>query len=352
MGQGGSSQNQDNPVPIEKKEPNEEKLPKLLMLGTGETGKTTILKQLTMIFGEGIEGNDRTQFHSPCEQLIIEFVHDIVKSHQDFFKGDPEFEMSNEAKSAASLALDWDSRKDPSLTKEKLKACKALWSDRGFQMAADRRKATRLPPKKAIAHFLDNMDRFSAGVEAKVSNDDLLLVRVRTTGLVEKKLTIDNVKFVLVDSGGQRNERRKWVHAYEGTTVLVYVVSLGDYCEVCFEDENVNRIVDSLKCLEEVANLECLADVPIVLLFNKKDFVEKFRGGHFPLSSYFTDWSGTTEDDAYEYFSKMFKSKIKGHGHIYSYVFDVTNVEECEDIFKQISCIIRSTNTNSCGENQ
>lgn len=47
------------------------------------------------------------------------------------------------------------------------------------------------------------------------SVEDIVKTRVRTTGILEESYTVDGVDFVVYDVGGQRNERRKWIHAFD-----------------------------------------------------------------------------------------------------------------------------------------
>ena len=42
------------------------------------------------------------------------------------------------------------------------------------------------------------------------SEEDVLLVRYRTTGMTEKPFVINGTRMRIVDVGGQRNERKKW----------------------------------------------------------------------------------------------------------------------------------------------
>jgi guanine nucleotide-binding protein G(i) subunit alpha len=44
------------------------------------------------------------------------------------------------------------------------------------------------------------------------SEQDVLRSRVRTTGIVENDFVIDGNQFKMYDVGGQRNERKKWIH--------------------------------------------------------------------------------------------------------------------------------------------
>lgn len=41
--------------------------------------------------------------------------------------------------------------------------------------------------------------------------------------------------------GGQRSERKKWIHCFEGVTAIVFCVSLSAYDLVLAEDEEMVR---------------------------------------------------------------------------------------------------------------
>ena len=44
-----------------------------------------------------------------------------------------------------------------------------------------------------------------------------LRTRVRTTGIIEEVFNVDRVNLRIIDVGGQRRERRKWIHSFEVT---------------------------------------------------------------------------------------------------------------------------------------
>ena len=46
--------------------------------------------------------------------------------------------------------------------------------------------------------------------------------RVRTSGIVTERYNIDGTTFEMYDVGGQRNERKKWIHCFEGKYVCTY----------------------------------------------------------------------------------------------------------------------------------
>lgn len=52
----------------------------------------------------------------------------------------------------------------------------------------------------------------------------------------------------MVDVGGQKSERRKWIHCFENVTSIIYLVALSEYDQVLYE------------CANEVSPLPCILD--------------------------------------------------------------------------------------------
>ena len=44
--------------------------------------------------------------------------------------------------------------------------------------------------------------------------------------------------FRMVDVGGQRSERRKWIHCFEKVTSIMFLVALSEYDQVLVESDN------------------------------------------------------------------------------------------------------------------
>jgi len=42
----------------------------------------------------------------------------------------------------------------------------------------------------------------------------------------------------MVDVGGQRSERRKWIHCFENVTSIMFLVALSEYDQVLVESDN------------------------------------------------------------------------------------------------------------------
>jgi hypothetical protein len=43
--------------------------------------------------------------------------------------------------------------------------------------------------------------------------------------------------FRLLDVGGQRKERKKWIHCFENVTAIIFCVAMSEYDQVLQEDE-------------------------------------------------------------------------------------------------------------------
>jgi hypothetical protein len=43
----------------------------------------------------------------------------------------------------------------------------------------------------------------------------------------------------MFDVGGQRSERKKWIHCFENVTAIVFLVALSEYDQMLYEDDSV-----------------------------------------------------------------------------------------------------------------
>ena len=61
------------------------------------------------------------------------------------------------------------------------------------------------------------------------------------TNVANSVLQNKELKFELVDVGGQRSERRKWIQCFDNVTAVLFIISLSDFNQVLAEDEFTNR---------------------------------------------------------------------------------------------------------------
>jgi hypothetical protein len=123
-------------------------------------------------------------------------------------------------------------------------------------------------------YFLNQLD-LVGNPDYLPTEQDVLRSRVRTTGIVENNFTIEGNKFKMFDVGGQRNERKKWIHCFENVTAVLFVAAISEYDQVLFEDEDTNRIQEALNLFEEICNSRWFQRTSMILFLNKRDLFEK-----------------------------------------------------------------------------
>jgi len=178
------------------------------------------------------------------------------------------------SKNSAKYIMDHPTNTE--LTGEIVKHLQHLWNDKTVLLLFNDWRAKICVPD-STGYYLNSLSRISAD-DYVPTDEDLLLVRYRTTGMTEKQLTIEGNTFLICDVGGQRNERRKWINFFDNVTAVIFVASLSCYDEVVFEDEDTNCMMESLQVFEETLNLQTFAETAFILFLNKKDvFDEKIK---------------------------------------------------------------------------
>jgi guanine nucleotide-binding protein G(i) subunit alpha len=126
-----------------------------------------------------------------------------------------------------------------------------------------------------------------------VPNDqDVLRSRVKTTGITETTFIIQDLTYRMFDVGGQRSERKKWIHCFENVTTILFLVAISEYDQLLFEDETVNRMQEALTLFDSICNSRWFVKTSIILFLNKIDrFKEKLPVS--PMQNYFPDYEGT-----------------------------------------------------------
>merc|ERR1712048_1408681 len=95
------------------------------------------------------------------------------------------------------------------------------------------------------------------------------------TGIVQSDFVIKSMAFPMFDVGGQRNERRKWIHTFDHVNAVVFVAALSEYDQVLFEDETQNRMEEALQLFEQIVNSKWFRSTSMILFLNKKDLFEQ-----------------------------------------------------------------------------
>ena len=173
------------------------------------------------------------------------------------------------------------------------------------------------------------------------SDVDILHSRGRTTGISEIAFSAGPTRFRMIDVGGQRSERPKWIHSFQGVTSLIFCVSLSEYDQKLYEDESVNRMQESIMLFDEICNCPCFKDTSIILFLNKSDiFREKIK--RTSLDVCFPDYKGGCDFcQAIDYLTAKFTSLNKSlDKQIYTHVTCATDTSNVNFVFEAVREIV------------
>lgn len=144
----------------------------------------------------------------------------------------------NDARKATVLALPGQIEAEV-LPRDVVDAIRNLWRDPGVKEAVRRSREFQL--NDSAVYYFTAIDRM-AQPGYLPTDQDILRSRVKTTGITETTFKVGELTYKLFDVGGQRSERKKWIHCFENVTALVFLVSLSEYDQMLYEDESVVSI--------------------------------------------------------------------------------------------------------------
>jgi len=171
-------------------------------------------------------------------------------------------------------------------------------------------------------------------------------VRVRSTGIEEAEFKFDKKVFRVIDVGGQRSERRKWIHCFDGVTAVLFCASLADYNLPLREDPRQNRLSEAVLLFTEVSNQETFQAKTLIFFLNKTDLLKEKLPAH-PLEQWQTDYkppiSNQSEDHykaALEFIKELFIAQINPERREMKTVFVhftcALNTEHIEIVIKAV----------------
>lgn len=316
---------------------------KLLLLGAGESGKSTIFKQMKVIYGEQYSDAERKQQIPTIFSNILQAIKVLCEQAVTFnmvglIKATAEFNMVR--------ALDENDAINITIGN----AIQALWTDPGIKAVWDRRSEFQVI--ESVQYYFNKIDVIKMP-DYLPDKDDILYSRVRTSGIVTERYIIDGTTFEMYDVGGQRNERKKWIHCFEGVTAVIFVAAISEYDQKLFEDASTNRMVEALDLFEDICNNAFFVKSSMILFLNKVDlFGEKIKHKNIRDNAAFSDYSGRDGDlkAGSDYFTSKFLQKNKSPDRmIYPHLTCATDTKNVRVVFDACKDIILRENLKNSG---
>lgn len=340
----GKLRNEEIEAALRKEKANQRNEVKMLLLGAGESGKSTILKQMKLIHDNGYNSDEREAFKEIIFSNTVQSMRVIMEAMETMgiALGKPE----NEKYKTVIMELPNQIEADV-FPAECTAAIKALWADEGVQACFGRSREYQL--NDSASYYFDAVDRIGAA-DFLPTDQDVLRSRVKTTGITETCFRIGDLNYRLFDVGGQRSERKKWIHCFENVTAIVFLVAISEYDQVLVEDETVNRMQEALTLFDSICNSRWFVKTSIILFLNKIDLF-KTKLPKSPMGKYFPDFNGgESYEAACDYILQRFvslnQSELK---QVYTHFTCATDTSQIKFVMAAVNDIIIQTNLRDCG---
>jgi guanine nucleotide-binding protein subunit alpha len=315
---------------------------KLLLLGPGESGKSTIFKQVKILYDGGFKtAAEREPFKATIHANIVEGIKKLVAAAE---KSEKSLDDSCLPLANRILKLQLVDALNPDLGADIAR----LWKDPAIAEAYLRKSQLQLGD--STSYMLDNVVRLSAPDYIPTS-EDIIRSRVRTSGIIEQTVMINKVAFKVVDVGGQRGERRKWIHVFDAVQAVLFVTAISEYDQVLQEDEERNRLLEAIGLFGEICNLPVFEKTHMIIFLNKRDiFEDKIKNRVGDLREIFPEYTGGYDvEKGIEFIiNKFFTSQVNQDKELYFHVTCATDKNNMAFVFSAVQDMVIKQNLDNC----
>lgn len=339
---------------------------KIVLLGVGESGKSTFLKQIQIIHGKGFDDEAKRDFRTKIYENIINGLSGLANGKRElklpWFRSDSlrifkefvqvyQILMVNREKKEKELGIRIDIL--PEEFVQVVPLINELWNEEGMQLAYERRREFPRFFVENIPYYVSQLSRISK-LDYLPDSLDILRCRRATTGIIEVDIEIKNVPFLFVDVGGQRTQRQKWHQCFSDVTAILFLVSTSEFDEYLREDFTVNRLEESMRVFETLVNYRFLRNVEFILFLNKHDLLrEKVKRTN--IKNYCDDFDGDPHSlEQVENYLQLKFQNLKHHDptvdsqmystSIYSHFTTAIDTNNIKTIFESVRQMIFEKN--------
>jgi len=215
---------------------------------------------------------------------------------------------------------------------------KTLWADAVVQETYTKANSKFMFNDSAL-YFLKSLDRISEPNYIP-SVDDIVRCRLQTTAVHESTFHFEDLTFRMIDVGGQKTQRKKWLSFFEGVTAVIFCVAINEFDLNLREQRSQNRMMDSLMLFEDISNNQWFRNTAFLLFLNKIDlFKEKIQ--RVGLNSCFPDYQGGADyDAATNYIQQQFESRNHSPHPVFTHFTCAISTQSMSTVFKSVKEIL------------
>lgn len=280
----------------------EGKTTKLLLLGSGDSGKTTFLRQMRLLYGVSFTESELHVFKEVIFRNICTNVDILIKAA---------LEGNNDALNniEAHTTIYNSFSKSREIAANTCTSIEEILSHPAIKHQLEE-NFTKLAMQDSINFYFTDLKRIIQP-NFTPTEQDCLYSRSPTLEITENKFLITgkqtgNGVFAVFDVGGQRSLRNAWAPYFDTSIeAIIFVTSLAGYDQVLKEDETINRMADAIELFKYLINNKLLKKINFIILFNKLDlFQEKLKKS--AIVDYFPDYKIPLETQDVETANEFF----------------------------------------------
>ncbi|KAG4072419.1 hypothetical protein HA402_004351 [Bradysia odoriphaga] len=319
---------------------------KVLLLGAGESGKSTFLKQMRIIHGVNFEPELVREYQHVIYQNLVKGMQVLVDARE--ILNIPWSNPKRQYSAHKILDIQNVNELDIRLFRQCAPVISDLWQDKAIKDAFDRRREFQI--SDSVSYFMNEIDRIEKPDYVPTAKD-ILYCRKATKGVHEFTIRIENIPFVFVDVGGQRSQRRKWIKCFEDKSVnsILFLVSTSEFDQVLAEDRTTNRLEESKNIFDTIVNNKTFEGISIILFLNKADLLEQkiLSKSALDISHYYPQFKGNPNNllDVHEFISNMFLNVRRNCDiAIYHHFTTAVDTNNIQHVFRDVKANILNNN--------
>nr|CAH7766390.1 unnamed protein product [Callosobruchus chinensis] len=292
---------------------------KLLLLGTGESGKTTIINQMKILHINGFSDQERKDRIPHIRQNIHESIYEILNNMK---KIHPPIDIhEHQCRVSYEYILELGPNIPTDFTDEYFDHVKTTWSDEAVQKTYERSNEYQLID--SAEHFLNRIDEIRRP-DYIPTNQDILFCRITTKSIskIEFKIPVPKkyggglAEFWMFDVGGQRGQRKKWIQLFDGILGILFLIAASDFDQTLREDSKTNRLQEAYNLFTDIVHSKFVRDAGLIVFLNKQDVLKRKIEQGRKIEVYFREFSSFVPssekecDNDYERAKSFMKQKI------------------------------------------
>ncbi|KAI9448638.1 G-protein alpha subunit [Lactarius psammicola] len=305
---------------------------RILLLGSGESGKSTIVKQMKIIHQNGFTPEEILAFRPIVWKNLLQSASGVVLALARF-NLEP-ITVTNRANCERILAYQL-ATDDPDFffSPDIARAIQDLWADEIIPTLMN--YSSKFYLMDSAAYFFAEANRIAAS-NYLPSTEDVLRARSKTTAITETRFPIGQLSIYMIDVGGQRSERKKWIHNFESVTSIIFCTALSEYDQVLLEERDQNRMAESLVLFESVVNSRWFLRTSIILFLNKIDVFRR-KLSKIPLDNYFPEYTGGADvNKGAKYILWRFMQANRARLNVYPHITQATDTSNIRLVFATV----------------